>query len=284
MSFKVVPHPDSPLQVWFPPDAKRLYSIGVDVGDGGGHGSRWGADAYGSRPAASTIQVVDAATRIQCAEYQTWGMLPADFGLKVAQLGRWYGGREHEAFVVVEANKSGISTIDAMRYQASYANLYTRRTFDYVTQKFSNKIGWETTNKTRPVLVNIGRTTYQQLPEAVMSRRTQEEIHSFLYQETSPGSGDFRPQAAPGELDDLIFALLLAWFGCDYALASQPDDQPKLDEPPDAWVWKATERVLDAQKVQRQYGALYSEDEIPIEDYTQEIPTSMLTVPEYMWE
>jgi len=284
MAFKVVPHPDSPLQVWFPPDNKRLYSIGVDVSDGGGHGSRWGADAFGSRPAASTVVVTDAATRIQCAEYQTWSLLPRDLGILVARMGRWYKGRETEAFCVIEANKSGISTIDAMRYEEGYSNLYTRRTFDFVAQKFSNKIGWETTQKTRPVLVNIARTAYKELPEIVMSQRLQEEIRSFLFQETSPGSGDFRPMHAPGELDDLVIAWGLSLFGCDYALASQPEDRPKLDEPPDAWAWKATDRILDGQRQQRQYGHLYSEDEQPMAADTEIIEPGQMQVPAWMWE
>lgn len=123
------------LLIWEKPLKDFKYVIGVDPAEGLGGDN-------------SVIEVFNAYTGEQAAEYATSHMPPGDLGLLALEIGKMY----NNALIVVEANNHGHATIQALRNK--YWNLYYRKTFDKVTDESRDSLGWVTNSTTKPRLVD----------------------------------------------------------------------------------------------------------------------------------
>ena len=184
--------------VWEKPQPKRNYIIGGDVSRGDGEDF-------------STLQVIDADTLNQVAEYQ--GKIPPDvFAALVSQVATDY----NMAFVAVECNNHGLVTTlaiknvlkypsDKIHHSKSIKKIYVRHGgVDYVDQD-SEIPGFQTTTKTRPLLMSCLAKYMREAQVKINSKRLLAEFRTFI------NKGD-KPEHADGYHDDLIFAFAIALF------------------------------------------------------------------------
>lgn len=171
------------------------YIIGADVGRGDG------ADF-------STVQILDADSLEQVAEYQG-KIVPDVFADLLFKVGVEY----NNAFMAVECNSFGLATTlilkntlkypkDRMYISKSAVKLYNRN-HNYVVDKDTDVPGFQTTVKTRPLLLNSLVKHMREMHLKINSIRLLSEFETFVYK------GD-KAEHEPGFNDDLIFALSIA--------------------------------------------------------------------------
>lgn len=196
------------LQIWELPRPGSKYYIGVDVSDG------IGADR-------SVISVVRAATDLrpfeEVAQYISADILPIDLAYVVDTAGRFYSdGDGQEAKVAVETNNHGLATHSELDRHLGYSNFYIWQWEDSRpgAKKYTNKAGWYTSKRTRPLLITRlfqALTSFDEvtgLPDLVInSTHTFDEMRDFQTQDTLVNA-----EAAPGATDDCLFALGIAYF------------------------------------------------------------------------
>lgn len=132
-----IPNGDGPLHVWEMPQMGNAYVIGADVAEGLEHGD------------FSVAHVINVRTGAVVAKWR--GHVDPDlFGSEILfRLGHWY----NRALIGPEANNHGYTTIVALN-RSTYPNLYYRHSYDERTNVRQKKLGWMTTAKTKPLLVD----------------------------------------------------------------------------------------------------------------------------------
>lgn len=134
----------TPLKVWWLPEEKHRYVIGVDVSEGieidsnSGKVSDW-----------SVIDVTDVENGRTVARWR--GHIDPDLlGAVVYNIGTFY----NTALVGPEINNHGLTTAQSLRNKF-YRNLYTRESSeDDQFQVRTAKFGWKTDKKTKPMMIN----------------------------------------------------------------------------------------------------------------------------------
>lgn len=128
---------DGPLQVWELPRATAKYVIGADIAEGLEHGDY------------SVAHVIDIETGRVVAKWR--GHIDPDlFGSQVLwYLGHWY----NYALLGPEVNNHGLTTISALSNKG-YGNMYYRSTYDERTMKRTKKLGWLTSAKSKPLMID----------------------------------------------------------------------------------------------------------------------------------
>lgn len=113
-------------------------------------------------------------------------------------LGRYY----NNALIGVETNYSTYPV--KMLSLMGYDRLYVRELPDTYTGGIREAFGFETTSRTRPVIIAQLVAAFREHPEIVCDGDTLGEMLTFRY------NGQRRPEAMPGEHDDLVMALAIA--------------------------------------------------------------------------
>ncbi len=183
------------FHVWKRPEKGKSYIVGVDVARGDGKDY-------------STIQVLDVETLEQVAEYRE--KIGVDLLPYVVD---WVGRFYNEAFLVVEANSFGLSVGLDLRDKFHYKRLFfSKNTQDIHVRPYDYKIpegveipGFQTTRRTRPLLIKAIIEHMREGSLILNSPRLLAEMSTFIMK------GE-RPEAESGFNDDLIFALGLALY------------------------------------------------------------------------
>lgn len=174
---------DGCVRIYEEPEKGRPYVIG---GDTAGTGSDW-----------FTGQVLDNITGRQVAvlrhQYDE-----DQYAKQMYCLGRFY----NDALIGIEVNYSTypVKLLELMRYPRQYL----RQRLDTLSGGYQDALGWETTSRTRPVAIAELVKGFREDPELVRDRQTLMEMRVFQY------NADHRPEALPGEHDDLVMALCIA--------------------------------------------------------------------------
>jgi hypothetical protein len=111
----------------------------------------------------------------------------------------WFYNR---ALLAPETNYSTYPVQELTRL--GYPHLYQREVPDTFTGAVRKSYGFATTARTRPPLVAGLVTVMLEAPELVVDADTLGEMLTFVYNDAR------RPEAAPGEHDDLVMALAIA--------------------------------------------------------------------------
>jgi hypothetical protein len=194
--------------VWEPPRPGHQYVIGVDVSDG------IGLDR-------SVIEVIRVATvgrpAEEVAQYVSRNIDPVDLAYVVDPIGRFYKDTDgFEAMVACETNNHGIATQSELDRHLGYSNFYVWQWEDVApgTSRFSRRIGWVTSRRTRPIiLTHLHRavTTFDEAtgqPDLVVnSPMTIDEMRDFQTEGQL-----WEAEAAPGSTDDCIMSLAIAYY------------------------------------------------------------------------
>lgn len=186
-----------PWSVWQKPVRKHFdaargrevedyrYVVAVDVSSGG-------STDY------SGIQVVCVETFEQVAEFQ--GKLDPDLVAQEAyRIGRIY----NNACIVPETTGGWGFSVDQELKRLRYPNPYTRKLWDRLSKKWTDRTGWDTTVKTRAHMLDTLERVIRERELGIHSLRTVGELGTFVRDDAG------RPAAQPGTNDDLVVSLAI---------------------------------------------------------------------------
>jgi hypothetical protein len=188
------------LHVWEQPIWGHWYYIGADAARGiREQGESVDPDELGD---FASIVVWDGTTGNQCARLAL-RINPEHLADWCDRLGRWY----NKAMVSIELTGNlGLWAQVVMRDRYHYANLYRWRNRDDKIRptKAPTAIGWETTMRTRPLMMDAFR-------DALRARRVVIRDEALVSQmEACERSDDFRWQIKRGH-DDILISALIGW-------------------------------------------------------------------------
>ncbi|MCD7844448.1 MAG: hypothetical protein LUG57_01045 [Oscillospiraceae bacterium] len=189
------------VRIWKEPQPRRPYVIG---GDTAGTGS----DFFTAQVLDNTTGEQVAVLRHQYDEYQ--------YALQLYCLGRYY----NDALIGVETNYSTYPV--KLLAMMGYHRLYVREAPDTFTGSLLDTYGFETTSRTRPVIIAQLVAAFRQNPELFNDPLTLGEMLTFQYNQRRC------PEALPGEHDDLVMALAIAWeIRSQQSYLEQPEPRPR---------------------------------------------------------
>lgn len=178
-------HPVGELLVYHNLDPKGVYVIGADVGMGVAKGD------------PSCAQVLDGELR-QVAMWR--GLVHPDYFAKIlAALGYYY----NTALIAPERNNHGILTTIRLR-DADYPMLYTDQTEGTVEDKDTIRLGFFTSEATKPLIINKLRAVERDREIEINDPTTLQEMQTFVVTESG------KLQAEEGAHDDTVIALAIA--------------------------------------------------------------------------
>jgi len=152
----------------------------------------------------AAIQVVCVETLAQVAEYQA-KVDPDLLALEAYRIGRVY----NDALVVPEITGGWGFTIVRELERLGYGRLYTRPVQDRLRKQWTDKLGWDTTSKTRAVMLDTLERVLREREFELRGERTLAELLTFVRDK------DGRPAAQPGCCDDLVVTIAIAATICD---------------------------------------------------------------------
>ena len=190
-------------------DCAGMIAIYEDTKDGypyviGGDTAGLGADYF-------TAQVLDNTSGNQVAVLRVQRIDEDLYADQVYCLGKYYNW----ALIGLETNFSTVPTrtLDECRYP----NMYMRERVDTITNKITYAYGFETTRKTRPVIIGELVGIFREQPELVNDKQTLKEMLSFVKDDAG------KPTAAEGEHDDLVMALAIAHYISSQQTTKEPE-------------------------------------------------------------
>jgi hypothetical protein len=146
----------------------------------------------------SVCQVLDSKKR----QVATWrGHAHPDYFAEVLYaLGEYY----NEAFICVENNSHGILTCTRLGKDMAYPNFYTETQIDKLTDRETTKLGFTTTQKTKPLIIDQLRAAMREDELELNCKVSIREMLSYIVTESGA------MQAEAGCFDDCVMALALA--------------------------------------------------------------------------
>ncbi len=203
-----LPHEQGELAIYRKPEAHRQYVIGADAASGKDIN-----DGKGSEDRDWCVATaLDRSTGEQVAKFRK-RIEPGPFGEFLSALGEYF----NYAYLVPEANTWGIGVLEELlRQEYPVSLIYERqRTPDDRRSVSVHKIGFETTNITRPQLISALDTAIREYSVLIRDANTLQECLTFVVDARG------RPEGQQGCHDDEVFALALAVIGLRTA--------PKID-------------------------------------------------------
>ena len=178
---------DGKLLIWERPQMYSSYVLGGDV-------------AEGVNGDASVAAVIDNKTLKTVAKFSSKLHSPDDYTLITYALGMWY----NQAYVGVEVNKDGL-WVNTELFRMGYPNLYFREQLDDITHSVSKKVGFKTSEQTRPYILSELRKMLAENDDIWTNKEFLEECLVFVRNKVG------RPEAMSGKHDDEIFATSIAY-------------------------------------------------------------------------
>jgi len=180
-------HSEGPLRVWDDPAPGKRYVIGADVAEGLAHGDY------------SCAEVLSLPEGNQVAEWH--GHIDPDmFGEVLVTLGKRY----NKAFIGVERNNHGLTTLVAMR-NTGYANIYVQYDIEHRSgERQTKKLGWLTTRKSKSKIIDQLASELRDEEHGIVSKELIGEMKRYQIDD----SGGFNAQE--GYHDDRVMARAIA--------------------------------------------------------------------------
>jgi hypothetical protein len=115
-------------------------------------------------------------------------------------LGTYY----NDALVAVENNSHGILTCTRLGKDLAYPNFYTEVQVDKLTDRETIKLGFTTTSKTKPLIIDQLRASMREKEIELNDKVTVREMMSYIVTESGA------MQAEAGCFDDCVMSLAIA--------------------------------------------------------------------------
>lgn len=185
---------DGDLQVWERPMSGHDYRIGVDVSEGLeiGRDTDW-----------SVAVIMDAANYREQATLRI-KIDPDLLAWQLAALGKWY----NYAQLFVERNNHGLVTLTFLKDVHLYPNIYTEKILDERSSRTARKLGFHTTVKSKPLIIDYLRELIREREITIRSPVILDELQTFV---NLPNG---KMAAQHGSHDDCVMAAAIACFGC----------------------------------------------------------------------
>lgn len=174
------------LLVYHPHDPAETYYIGADVAMGVRGGDY------------SVAQVLDSQKR-QVAVWRAH-VHPDYFADVLEALGHHY----NLARIAVEVNNHGILTATRLGKDKAYPNFFTEVVYDKLDDKETIKLGFHTTAKSKPLIIDQLRANLRDNELELNDRETIQELLTYIVND----SGNM--EAEEGCFDDTVMALAIA--------------------------------------------------------------------------
>ena len=174
------------LLVYRPIDPGEQYVIGADVAMGVRNGDY------------SVAQVLDSKKR----QVATWrGHVHPDYFADILlALGKLY----NFAYIICENNSHGILTCTRLGKDYAYPNFYTDTQYDKLMDKETIKLGFTTSVKTKPLIIDQLRAAMRNNELELNDKTTLREMLTYIVTDTG------QMEAEQGSFDDCVMALALA--------------------------------------------------------------------------
>lgn len=193
------------IKIWKEPSKDTFYSIGADVAEGLIKG-----DYSSAHVGNSDFEVV-----------ATWhGHIDPDlYGDELVKLARYY----NNAYLGIENNNHGLTTLHKVK-GLEYWNIYYTKNYDKLTEKITQKMGWSTTPRTKPLMIDKLAEYIREFYIGIFDDLTISELLTYIREEN--GSTN----AQEGCHDDTVMSLaillqmMLEGRGNDY-IPEQPFDE-----------------------------------------------------------
>jgi hypothetical protein len=195
-------------QEFYPPKKFNTYIMGVDTASG---------SPGGDYSAAMVIRLSNTESPEMVASFYD-RVPPSTFRKEVERICKRYG-----ALVVVESNSYGLAIVEHLQ-AVGYPYLYRSTIFDNVQSRIQSKLGFYTSSKTRPLLIN-------RLYDYVVNKNLRTNCPRFRYEGNRlEYNGRGKVEAASGSHDDMAMATGLALMGVDQ-VDQVTEDVTKADRP-----------------------------------------------------
>ena len=198
------------LVIWEYPRARgpRRYLMAVDVGDGLGQD-------YSVIDVIRQPSIEEPAEQV--AQFVSNRIDTKALAFVCDAVGRLYQDREGtEALAAIEINNHGLAVQDMLQLHLGYSYFYVWEYADAATpdKRFSTKIGWVTTSRTRPLLLSAFHaavTSFDPItgqPDFILnSPVTRGELRHFVTEGTLGEA-----EAARGQHDDAVMAAAIGYY------------------------------------------------------------------------
>jgi len=193
------------IKIWKEPSKDMFYSVGADVAEGLAKG-----DFSSAHVGDTNFEVV-----------ATWhGHIDPDlYGEELVKLARYY----NNAYLGIENNNHGLTTLHKVK-NLEYWNIYYTKNYDKLTEKITQKMGWSTTVRTKPLMIDKLAEYIREFYIGIFDDLTVSELLTYIREEN--GSTN----AQEGCHDDTVMSLaillqmMLEGRGQDYT-PEQPFDE-----------------------------------------------------------
>jgi hypothetical protein len=174
-----------PFKMWLAPQKDTQYVIGADVAEGLVSGDY------------SVAIVLDNDLNV-CAKWR--GHTDPDlFGKEIVKLAMLY----NEAYVAVENNNHGLTTLKSILNE-DYYNLFYTKIYDKVNDTITKKLGWSTNARTKPLAIDKLAEYIRERFFGMWDIDIIEELYSYVIDDKG------RTNAQEGKYDDCVMALAIA--------------------------------------------------------------------------
>lgn len=180
-SIEFIPDEKGYLHIFKKPEANRYYAIGADVAEGKIEGDY------------SVAMVGSDDFEIHCMWY---GHIDPDlFGEELVKLAKYYNG----AYLAVENNNHGLATLKAIQ-RKEYWNIFFAKTYDKVNDVITQKMGWNTNAKTKPMMIDKLREFVREMYITIPCKLLVTEMLSYII------CDDGSTNAQEGTHDDTVMS------------------------------------------------------------------------------
>lgn len=178
--------PKSNLIVWRERIPGVGYSIGADVAEGLSKGDN-----------SCAYVINNEELRVEAVWHGK--IEPEAFAQVLFLLGTYY----NEAYIGIERNNHGLTVIDNIK--RDYANLYRQRTHDRLVDGMTEKLGWTTSGKTKPLMIDDLVSLIKKQELIIYDTEILKEFSDYVADDAG------RTNALPGSNDDRVMALAIAY-------------------------------------------------------------------------
>ncbi len=170
------------ISIWQEPRPEVFYCIGADVAEGLAIGDY-------------SCGVVGDSTSFDIVAM--WhGKIDADlFGVELIKLAKYY----NDAYLGVENNNHGLTTLSTIKKE-EYWNLYFSKSYDRISDKLTQKLGWTTSARTKPLMIDKLAQFVREMYLGIYSDVIISEMFTYIIEDNG------KTNAQTGCFDDTVMA------------------------------------------------------------------------------
>jgi hypothetical protein len=201
------------FKVWKLPEDNGIYVMGIDISGGGQYDPRSGKTKgdYSCIEVWKKLPIPLVAEQV--AEWHGY-VDPFNLAEIIAAIGTLY----KEALASVEVESYGRVTLQEL--QNHYWNIYRQERVDTYDGSLTNKLGWETSLRSKKALISYGTHCISDMTIIVHSQDLIREFITFTQDESGGGS------AVGKGYDDRVMASLIGLYTMYRHVNQEPEDAP----------------------------------------------------------